>query len=194
MPNHLTRRDWLIRCGCVALGASAGYVLRGWPSDADANQDSPGHEARLRQLNLELPRVPASTNTLVPAVRVGELLYVSGHGPSRPDGGAWVGRLGENVDVQDGRAAARNVGLKIVSVVRAELGSLDRVVRLVRTLGMVNATPAFTQHPQVINGFSDLMVEVLGERAGKGARSAVGMASLPGGIPVEVEAVFQIRG
>jgi hypothetical protein len=86
------------------------------------------------------------------------------------------------------------VGLVILGVVRAELGSLDRVVRLVKTLGMVNCTPDFTDQPLVINGFSDLMVEVFGEKAGKGARSAVGMASLPGGIPVEVEAVFQVRG
>ena len=91
------------------------------------------------------------------------------------------------------RAAARLVGLNILSTVRAELGSLDKVVRVVKTLGMVQATPDFTQHPQVINGFSDLMVEVFGEKAGKGARSAVGMSSLPGGIPVEIEVIFQVR-
>jgi enamine deaminase RidA (YjgF/YER057c/UK114 family) len=95
--------------------------------------------------------------------------------------------------VKRGRAAARLVGLNILSTVRAELGSLDKVVRVVKTLGMVQATPDFTQHPQVIDGFSDLMVEVFGDRAGKGARSAVGMSSLPGGIPVEVEVVFQVR-
>ena len=92
-----------------------------------------------------------------------------------------------------GRAAARQVGLQVLSVVKAELGSLDKVQRLVKTFGMVNATADFTQHPQVINGFSDLMVEVFGEERGKGARSAVGMASLPGGIPVEIEAIFQVR-
>ena len=95
--------------------------------------------------------------------------------------------------MKDGRAAARQVGLQILSVVKAELGSLDKVQRLVKTLGMVNATPDFTQHPQVINGFSDLMVEVFGAEAGKGARSAVGMSGLPGGIPVEIEAIFQVR-
>jgi hypothetical protein len=104
-----------------------------------------------------------------------------------------IGRLGQDLDVAKGRAAARQVGLQMLSVVKTELGSLDKVQRVVRTFGMVNATPDFTQHPQVINGFSDLMVEVFGDEAGKGARSAVGMASLPAGIPVEIEAVFQVR-
>ena len=193
MTDSISRRRWLARCGYVALGAAGAFGLRQWLDDATAGQDAGGAEERLRTLKLELPRVAPSTNTLVPAVRVGELLYVSGHGPTRPDGGAWVGKLGHDTNVEQGRAAARNVGLKILSVVRAEVGSLYRVVRLVKTLGMVNATPDFTQHPQVVNGFSDLMVEVFGDRAGKGARSAVGMASLPGGIPVEVEAVFQVR-
>jgi enamine deaminase RidA (YjgF/YER057c/UK114 family) len=129
----------------------------------------------------------------VNAVRVGDLLFVSGTGPGQINGKPVVGRLGQDLDVAKGKAAARQVGLQILSVVKAELGSLDKVERLVKTLGMVNATADFTQHPQVINGFSDLMVEVFGEQAGKGARSAVGMASLPGGIPVEIEAVFQVR-
>jgi enamine deaminase RidA (YjgF/YER057c/UK114 family) len=97
------------------------------------------------------------------------------------------------MQVKDGQAAARDVGLRILGVVREELGSLDKVVRVVKTLGMVNATPDFKDHPQVINGFSDLMVEVFGAEAGKGARSAVGMSGLPGGIPVEVEIIFQVR-
>ena len=104
-----------------------------------------------------------------------------------------TGRLGQEFDVPQGRAAARSVGLQILAVVKAEVGSLDKVQRLVKTLGMVNATPEFKEHPQVINGFSDLMVEVFGEENGKGARSAVGMASLPNGIPVEIEAIFLVR-
>jgi enamine deaminase RidA (YjgF/YER057c/UK114 family) len=190
-----TRREWLYRCGFLAAGATAGlsFRARGSLSQAYAQAGSPRAEDRVRQLKLELPAPARSANTLVPAVRVGELLYVSGHGPSRPDGSAWVGRLGADLNVPQGQQAARAVGLRILGVVRAELGSLDRVVRLVKTLGMVNCTPDFTQQPQVINGFSDLMVEVFGEQAGKGARSAVGMASLPGGIPVEVEAIFQVR-
>jgi enamine deaminase RidA (YjgF/YER057c/UK114 family) len=149
----------------------------------------PAPEEQIRKLNIELPRVTKPTNTLVNAVRVGDLLFVSGTGPDK----GVVGRLGQDLDADKGRAVARQVGLHILSVVKAELGSLDKVQRLVRTFGMVNATPEFKQHPQVINGFSDLMVEVFGEEAGKGARSAVGMGSLPNGIPVEIEAIFQIR-
>jgi enamine deaminase RidA (YjgF/YER057c/UK114 family) len=180
----------------VLGGGAAGLLLRDLLSAGPAIQAepaNPGHEARLRRLGLQLPPVPRPTNTLVPAVRVGDMLYVSGHGPSRPDGTPWVGKLGQGLDVQQGQAAARSVGLTTLSVVRAELGSLDRVVRLVRTFGMVNAAPDFRQHPQVINGFSDLMVAVFGEGPGKGARCAVGMGSLPGGIAVEIEAIFQVR-
>ena len=102
--------------------------------------------------------------------------------------------MGKDLSIKEGQDAARRVGLTILAVVRAELGTLDKVVRLVKTLGMVNCPPDFTQQPQVINGFSDLMVEVFGARAGKGARSAVGMGSLPGGIPVEIECIFQVKG
>jgi enamine deaminase RidA (YjgF/YER057c/UK114 family) len=150
-------------------------------------------EDNLRKLKLRLPEVRPPTNTLVSAVRVGDLLFVSGTGPVKEDGGRWTGRLGQDTDVKGGQAAARQIGLQILSVVKNEVGSLDRVVRVVKTLGMVNATPDFQQHPQVINGFSDLMVEVFGEQAGKGARSAVGMSSLPGGIPVEIEVIFQVK-
>ena len=158
-------------------------------------QDSKGGgaEERVRKLKLQLPKPTKPTNTLVSAVRVGDLLYVSGMGPVRPGGGVWTGRVSSDRDVKMGRDAARQVGLQMLGVLRDELGSLDKVVRLVKTFGMVNAAPEFTQHPYVINGFSDLMVEVFGEEAGKGARSAVGMSSLPGGIPVEVEAIFQVR-
>lgn len=199
MSTKLTRREWLVRGGCVAAGAGAAWLLPRFsdvlrPADVHAEQVGTTPEERLRQLKLDLPPVAKSGNTLVPAVRVGDMLYVSGHGPSKPDGGPWVGKLGKELEVQEGKAAARQVGLRILGVVRAELGTLDKVVRLVKTLGMVNGTPEFVQQPQVINGFSDLMVEVFGEQAGKGTRSAVGMGSLPGGIPVEIEALFQVRG
>jgi enamine deaminase RidA (YjgF/YER057c/UK114 family) len=198
MTTHSARRRVLSACGLLAAGALIGLLLpRDFevPGRATAQGKAPagGAEERLRQLKLELPATPPSKNTLVAAVRVGDLLFVSGHGPTKEDGSPWVGRLGQNLDVPQGRAAARRVGLHILRVVRDEVGSLDRVVRVVKTLGMVNATPDFTQHPQVVNGFSDLMVEVFGEKAGKGTRSAVGMSSLPGGIPVEIEAVFQVR-
>ena len=151
-----------------------------------------GAEARLAELKLELPPAPKPVATYVTAVKQGDLLYVSGHGPLRPDGSLHVGKLGADLDVPAGHAAARQTGLAILATVRSQIGSLDKVVRLVKVLGMVNSTPDFTDHPKVINGFSDLMVEVFGD-PGKGARSAVGMGSLPGNIAVEVEAIFQVR-
>jgi enamine deaminase RidA (YjgF/YER057c/UK114 family) len=215
MNRWIGRRELLGARGFLVTGLLAGLLLPrllgevGWASSTArwAMPTLPGEgravavqepgaakaDERLRELKLDLPKVKPPTNTLVSAVRVGDLLFVSGTGPTRDDGSAWIGRLGQDTDVKQGQAAARRVGLHILSVVRTELGSLNKVVRVVKTLGMVNATPEFKQHPQVINGFSDLMVEVFGPEAGKGARSAVGMSSLPGGIPVEVEAIFQVR-
>jgi enamine deaminase RidA (YjgF/YER057c/UK114 family) len=185
-------------CALFAVGLAAGLLVPRGPvgHDQAAAQDQragTSPEQRLRQLKLTLPPPSKSKNTLVQTVRVGNLLFVSGHGPTREDGTPWVGRLGQDLTVAQGRAAARRVGLHVLRSVRDELGSLDKVARLVKALGMVHATADFKEHPQVVNGFSDLMVEVFGAKAGKGARSAVGMASLPGGIPVEVEAVFEVR-
>jgi enamine deaminase RidA (YjgF/YER057c/UK114 family) len=200
MPNSLDRRNLMTHGACVAAGAALGWLgIRsyriGLASRVLAAEGDETPEQRLRALKLELPTVPKLTGaTLVPAVRARDILYVSGHGPGLIDGKPTVGKLGKDLNLKEGQQAARRVGLTILSVVRAELGSLDKVVRLVKTLGMVNCTPEFTQQPQVINGFSDLMVEIFGEKAGKGARSAVGMASLPGGIPVEIEAIFQVTG
>jgi enamine deaminase RidA (YjgF/YER057c/UK114 family) len=151
-----------------------------------------GAEARLAELKLELPPAPKPVATYVTALRQGNLLYVSGHGPLRADGTLHVGKVGAGLDVAAGAAAARQTGLAILATVRSHLGSLDKVVRLVKVLGMVNSTPEFGEHPKVINGFSDLMVEVFGD-AGKGARSAVGMGSLPGAIAVEIEAIFEVQ-
>ena len=151
-----------------------------------------GAEARLAELKLTLPPAPKPVATYVTALRQGDLLYVSGHGPLREDGTMHTGKVGADLDVAAGHAAARQTGLAILATVRSHLGSLDKVVRLVKVLGMVNCTPDFHEQPKVINGFSDLMVEVLGE-SGKGARSAVGMVALPGGIAVEIEAIFQVR-
>src|SRR5207249_3684300 len=128
------------------------------------------------------------------AVLVGNMLYVSGHGPAKLDAKSPVaGRLGDDLPLDLGKEAARLVGLNILSTVRNTLGSLDKVKRLVKTLAMVNSTPEFKDHPQVINGFSELMAEVFGEDAGVGTRSAVGMGSLPGNIPVEVECLFEVQ-
>jgi enamine deaminase RidA (YjgF/YER057c/UK114 family) len=151
-----------------------------------------GAEARVTELKLELPPAPRPVATYVTAVRHGDLLYVSGHGPLRSDGTLITGRLGDTMDLAGGQAAARQTGLAILSTLRSHLGSLDQVVRLVKTLGMVNSTPEFGDQPKVINGFSDLMKDVFGD-AGVGARSAVGMGALPAGIAVEIEAIFQVK-
>lgn len=174
--------------GLVSLGW---YLVASRPEALAAQGTTP--EERLVKNKIKLPAVSKPTNTLVNAVRVGDMLYVSGTGPLKEDGKPWTGRLGQDMEVKEGKEVARDVGLRVLAVVKAEVGSLDKVVRVVKTLGMVNATPDFKSHPQVINGFSDLMVEVFGEQAGKGARSAVGMSSLPGGIAVEVEAIFQVK-
>ena len=150
-------------------------------------------EARLKELKLELPPAPKPVAKYKTAVQIGNVLYVSGHGPLKPDGKMIAGRVGADLDPEQGKQAARQVGLAILSTVRSTLGSLDKVKRLLKTLGMVNSTADFKDHPQVINGFSELMAEVFGEDAGVGARSAVGMGSLPGNIAVEIEAVFEIE-
>lgn len=151
-----------------------------------------GAEARLAELKLTLPPAPKPVATYHTAVRHGDLIYISGHGPLRPDGTMHTGKLGADLDLSAGQAAARQTGLAILATLRDHLGSLDKVTRLVKVLGMVNSTPDYADHPRVINGFSDLMVEVFGD-AGRGARSAVGMGSLPGHIAVEIEAIFQVQ-
>ena len=149
-------------------------------------------EARLTELGIELPPPPSPMATYRSSVRVGNILYVSGTGPFRGDGTVIKGKVGVDLNTEEARLAARVVGLNVLSTVRSALGSLDKVVRIVKVLGMVNATLDFEEQPQVINGFSDLMVEVFGEESGKGGRSAVGMGSLPQNIPVEIEAIFEV--
>ena len=151
-----------------------------------------GAEDRLAELKLELPPVPKPVATYVTALQVGDLLYISGHGPLRADGSLITGKVGLDLDVPAGVMAARQTGLAILATVRNHLGSLDRVVRLVKSLGMVNCTSNFRDQPKVINGYSELMKEVFGD-AGVGTRSAVGMGALPGGIAVEIEAIFQVK-
>ena len=144
-------------------------------------------------MKLELPEVSQPRNPYVPAVKVGNTLYVSGHGPRRRDGASFKGKVGKDLSLAQGIEAARAVGLNVLASVRHTLGSLDKVVRVAKVLGMVNCTTDFTQQPAVVNGFSELMVEVFGEERGKGARSAVGMGSLPGNIAVEIEVIFEVR-
>lgn len=150
-------------------------------------------EARIAELKLELPPAPKPGGVYAPVVIVDRLVFVSGHGPLRPDGTMITGKVGETISESDAYWAARQVGLTMLATLRRELGSLDRIERVVKVLGMVNATPNFANHPQVINGFSNLMVEIWGEKNGRGARSAVGMGSLPSHIAVEVEAVFLLK-
>src|SRR5262249_18506676 len=150
-------------------------------------------EKRIQELHLTLPPAPKPVAKYKPAVQVGNMLYVSGHGPAKIDGKSpVVGKVGQDLTLDQGKEAARLVGLAILSTVRNTLGSLDKVKRLVKTLGMVNSTNDYKDHPQVINGFSELMAAVFGEDAGVGTRSAVGMGSLPGNIPVEVECIFEV--
>jgi len=150
-------------------------------------------EKRLVELKLELPPTPKPVAVYRTVMVANNLAYISGHGPLRSDGTLITGRVGADLDLSAGKAAARQVGLAILATLRAELGSLDRVRRLLKTLGMVNATPDFRDHPAVINGCSELFAEVFGREDGIGARSAVGMGSLPGNIAVEIEAIFEIK-
>lgn len=151
-----------------------------------------GAEAKLKELGITLPTPPKPAFVYKSAVQVGNLLYVSGHGPWQGEGVPYVeGKVGETMSQEDAKDAARVTGLAILATVRQHLGSLDRVVRTIKTLGMVNAAPEFRNHPAVINGFSELMRDVFGD-AGVGARSAVGMGSLPGNIPVEIEVIFEV--
>jgi enamine deaminase RidA (YjgF/YER057c/UK114 family) len=149
-------------------------------------------EARLAELKLELPPAPKPVAVYKPLVICGNIVYVSGHGPLKPDKSLILGRVGADLDVTGGKAAARQVGLAILATLRSQLGSLDRVKRLIKVLGMVNSTPDFKEHPSVINGCSELFAGIWGPENGIGARSAVGMGSLPGNIAVEIEAIFEL--
>lgn len=150
-------------------------------------------DAKLQELNLELPPAPKPAGVYKPMVTIGNLVYVSGHGPLLNDGSLMTGRVGDDLDQQGGYDAARQTGLAILATLKENLGSLDKVKRVIKTLGMVNSTADFQAHPAVINGFSELMGQVFGEDHGIGARSAVGMGSLPGNIPVEVEVIIEIN-
>jgi enamine deaminase RidA (YjgF/YER057c/UK114 family) len=149
-------------------------------------------EAKLLNFGLELPPPPRPVAAYIPATIVGDMVYVSGHGPLQSDGSFITGRVGADLDEKAGYTAARQTGLAILATLRNVLGSLDRVARVVKLLGMVNCTPEFRHHPAVIDGCSELFAEVFGPESGIGARSAVGLGSLPMNIAVEIEAVFQI--
>ncbi len=149
-------------------------------------------EARLRDLHLELPKAPKPVAVYKPLVVSGSHAYVSGHGPLRTDGTLIQGVVGKDLTLDEGKAAARQVGLAILATVKEQLGSLDRVNRVVKILGMVNTAADFYDHPKVINGCSELFAEIWGPDKGIGARSAVGMGPLPGNIAVEIEVIFEL--
>jgi enamine deaminase RidA (YjgF/YER057c/UK114 family) len=168
-------------------------------SENPANQDAAATtssnydpEAKLKALGIELPEAATPVANYVNAVRTGNLLFLAGKGPSLPGGGYITGKVNAGLTVEQGYEAARLTGINQLAVLKAELGDLKKVKRIVKVLGMVNCTPDFANQPEVINGFSDLMVEVFGER-GKHARSAVGMGSLPRNIAVEVEMIVEVE-
>lgn len=148
-------------------------------------------DARLAELGIQLPAAPSAGGVYTPVVIVDKLAYVSGQVPFGPDGKLITGRVGSELTEEEGAAAARVVALVMLATIKASLGSLDQVRRVVKVLGMVNCTADFQHHPQVMNGFSNTMVEVFGD-AGRAARSAVGMGSLPYNVPVEVEAILEL--
>ena len=149
-------------------------------------------ESRLSELGLELPPAPKPVAVYRPLVVFGQAAYVSGHGPVRTDGTLITGVVGKDLDLDAAKLAARQVGLAILATLRSQLGSLDRVRRVVKVLGMVNSAPDFYDHPKVINGCSELFADIWGAENGIGARSAVGMGPLPGNIAVEIEVIFEL--
>jgi enamine deaminase RidA (YjgF/YER057c/UK114 family) len=149
-------------------------------------------EQRLAALGIALPTAPVPVANYVPFRRAGDLLFLSGQGPRLPDGSYRTGRLGRDATIDDGYQAARLTGVQLLAVAKSALGELSRIEAVVKLLGMVNAEPDFADHPKVINGCSDLLVEALGD-AGRHARSAVGMGSLPNRMMVEIEAILLVK-
>lgn len=145
-----------------------------------------------KALGLSLPPAPTPLGVYKPYLIDGKYLYLSGHGPVRDDKSLIIGRIGTELDIEAGKLAARQVGLTMLSTIVTNLGSLDKIKRVIKVLGMVNCTPDFGRHPYVINGCSELFARIWGEENGIGVRSAVGMGSLPDNIPVEVEALFEL--
>lgn len=150
-------------------------------------------DQRFEKLGLTLPPAPRPLGVYKPFLQVGNLVYVSGHGTVKADGTLIIGKVGKDLDMEEGKAAAQQVGLAILATLKKNLGSFDRITRVIKVLGMVNCAPEFERHPFVINGCSELFAKVWGEDNGVGVRSAVGMGSLPDNIPVEIEAIFELQ-
>jgi enamine deaminase RidA (YjgF/YER057c/UK114 family) len=150
-------------------------------------------EENFEELGLNLPPAPAPLGVYKPYLIDGKYLYVSGHGPVQDDKSLIIGRIGDALDMESGKLAARQVGLTILSTIKTNLGNLNKVKRVIKVLGMVNCTPNFERHPYIINGCSELFAQVWGPENGIGVRSAVGFGSLPDNIPVEIEALFELE-
>lgn len=150
-------------------------------------------ESNFEKLGLSLPLAPKPLGVYKPYLIDGKYLYLSGHGTVQDDGSLIIGRIGDDMDIEAGKLAARQVGLAMLSTIKANLGSLNRVKRVIKVLGMVNCVSSFERHPYVINGASELFAQVWGEEHGIGVRSAVGMGTLPDNIPVEIEAMFELQ-
>ena len=176
--KRIPNRTWIFLVGLLYL------------SIEHASAQTP--EKRLADMGIELRTPPAPMANYLRAVRTGNLVYLSGHGPSKSDGTLVLGKVGQELTLEQGQQAARLTGIALLTSLKAEIGELSKVKRVVKVLGMVNAGPEFTQHPLVINGFSDLMVAVLGDK-GKHARSAIGVASLPSNMAVEIEMIVEIE-
>ena len=199
MTQNQHRRAFLRNTSLISIGVAGGLIVpkvfwSGDSNEAIAVENANTPEQRLKDLGIILPKPPSPVAVYVPAVRQGSLLFTSGHGPKQKNGTNIVGKVGKELTLKQGYDAARVTGLNVLATVRKTIRSLNHVVRLVKVLGMVNCTSTFTKQPQVVNGFSELMVQVFGEKLGKGARSAVGMGSLPGNIACEIEAIFEVRG
>ena len=149
-------------------------------------------EERFNKLGLRLPPAPTPLGVYKPYLIDGKYLYLSGHGPVREDKTLIIGRIGSELNVEEGKLAARQVGLTMLSTIQTHIGSLDKIKRVIKVLGMVNCTPDFERHPYIINGCSELFAAIWGEENGIGVRSAVGFGSLPDNIPVEIEAMFEL--
>ena len=149
-------------------------------------------EENFKALVLDLPPAPKPMGVYKPGLQVDHFYYVSGHGPVLNDGSLIAGRVGDAMDMEEGKSAAQQVGLTILSTLKSQLGSLNKIKRVIKVLGMVNCTADFERHPYVINGCSELFAKVWGEENGIGVRSAVGMGTLPGNIPVEIEVIFEL--
>lgn len=150
-------------------------------------------DENFEQTGLNLPPAPSPLGVYKPYLIDGKYLYVSGHGPVNDDKSLIIGRIGDTIDMENGKLAARQVGLTILSTIKTNLGSLNKVKRVIKVLGMVNCTPDFEKHPYIINGCSELFAQVWGTENGIGVRSAVGFGSLPDNIPVEIEALFELE-